>query len=78
MTEPEPTYTATELAALLKQHPATVQRKARAGKYPHTKLGGQYRFTAAHYEQIITAGRPVEDTRQARKDLRKRLNRRTP
>ena len=77
MTEPSPTLTAAGLAALLHQHPKTVQRKACAGIYPHTKLGNEYRFTPENYQAILDAGKPAEDTRQARKELRKALNRRT-
>lgn len=75
MPEPIALYTVAEIAALLKLHPATVQRKARAGKYPHTKLGGQYRFTEADYQAILDAARPQprEDTRAARKALRLRM-----
>lgn len=75
MTEPAPTMTVADIATLLQQHPKTVQRKAKAGTYPHTRLGNEYRFTADHYTAILEAGKPAEDTRQARKELRKRLNR---
>lgn len=73
MTSPAQMFTAAELAGLLKQHVKTVQRKAKAGTYPHIRLGTEYRFTTEHFEQIVTIGRPAEDTRQARKELRQKL-----
>lgn len=75
MPDPVVIYTVAELASMLKLHPATVQRKARAGKYPHTKLGNEYRFTEADYQSILEEARPKpkEDTRAARKALRLRM-----
>ena len=74
MSEPTTIYTAEELAVLLKQHVKTVPRKAKAGVYPHTRLGNEYRFTQADYEAILEAGKPkIVDTRAARKELRLRL-----
>lgn len=75
MSESTTIYTAEELAVLLKQHVKTVQRKAKEGVYPHTRLGKEYRFTQADYEAILEAGKPVVvDTRAARRAFRQRLN----
>ena len=46
-------YTAEEAAAILRVKQSWLERQAADRKIPFTMLGGSYRFTSAHLEQII-------------------------
>jgi excisionase family DNA binding protein len=46
-------YTAQEAAAILRVKQSWLERQAADRKIPFTMLGGSYRFTSAHLEQII-------------------------
>ena len=46
-------YTAGEAAAILRVKQSWLERQAADRKIPFTMLGGSYRFTSAHLEQII-------------------------
>lgn len=64
MTDPEPIYTAQQVAALFQINPETVFRRIRSGQWPYLRLGPRcYRFTEAHVEQILalTEKQPVPD-----------------
>lgn len=50
--------TVSEVAALLRLHPHTVQRQAREGKIRYFQTaGGHYRFRREDIEQLIRANR---------------------
>jgi excisionase family DNA binding protein len=52
--DPVPTlYTAEEAAHVLRVRRSWLERQAAARKIPFTMLGGSYRFTAAHLDQIV-------------------------
>ena len=46
-------HTAEEAAAILRVKQSWLERQAADRKIPFTMLGGSYRFTSAHLEQII-------------------------
>lgn len=41
-----------DVAAAMRCHRDTVIKRARAGQWPHLRVGNRYLFTAAHLEQI--------------------------
>ena len=49
-------YTADEAAAILKCTASWLKEQARRRKIPFTKIGGSYRWTSAHLEEIIRLG----------------------
>src|SRR5690349_4719800 len=46
-------HTAEEAAAILRVKQSWLERQAADRKIPFTMLGGSYRFTSAHLEQIV-------------------------
>ncbi len=46
-------FTADEAAGILRVKKSWLERQAAARKIPFTVLGGSYRFTAAHLEEIV-------------------------
>ena len=63
-----PILTASELAARLKVSADTVRRMCHAGKWPHSRIGRQFRFTEEHYQTIIATPEPPEPWTKERRD----------
>ena len=54
MTDPEPIYTAQQVAERFQINPETVFRRIRSGQWPYLRLGPRcYRFTEKHIEAIL-------------------------
>jgi excisionase family DNA binding protein len=62
-TDPEPVYTAQQLAERFQINLETVRRRVRQGLWPHTRIGPRcYRFTESHIQAILALHdkQPVE------------------
>ncbi len=69
----EEMMTVEDVASKLKVSVATVQRMCRGHKWPHAKIGRQYRFTSEHYEAIIATPAAPQQPRTQRKNIERLL-----